>query len=192
MPRHLRHAPKRRPDISDPTSDHEALDETTMPFPPPIGIGFLTILLGLAAWFDTRQSRIPNSIVALVLLLGFALHTADGGLSGAGVALYGLVVGLVLTLPFYVVNALGAGDVKLIAAVGAFVGAQAVIGTILAILLCGGVFALWAIASQRFKASTNVGQVDISPEDIRKTKFPFAASIACGTLAYLAIAEYVL
>ena len=158
-----------------------------------ISINFvlLATLLALATWFDIRQSRIPNSIVCLVLVLGFGTQASVSGWTGVVSAGYGFAVALVLLLPFYALRALGAGDVKLIASVGAFVGAKSILGTIVAIMLCGGVFALAVVATQRLKASTTAGPVDM-PLETRKTKFPFAASIACGTLGYLTLAGQIL
>lgn len=99
------------------------------------------IVMVLAAFLDLRSRRIPNALtvtgVALALLLRAPLGWAAlaDGLLGAGLA-------LLLTVPFFLVKALGGGDVKLMAAVGAFMGPVELVGACLLIGLLGGIVAL--------------------------------------------------
>ena len=171
------------------------------------------LLLG-AVWHDVRSRRIPNRLVfpgALAGLLlnavlpaGAGLLTAAPGAIGLWPAVAGLALGLALLMPMYMLKAMGAGDVKLMAMVGAFVGPQAVLGAMLFSLLAGGVLALAVAAfhgtlrqvtSNSYHLLLNslmrgiAGQrpgIDAPPE--ASGKLPYAIAIASGTLIYLLLA----
>lgn len=113
----------------------------------PIGIGggvVFTLLLGYACASDIRARRIPNSLVVALavsgLVFSIALDTVAPGLArGAG----GLLVGFAIWVPFWLLGWLGAGDVKLFAAAGAWLGVwgtleAAVIGALVGALLAVG------------------------------------------------------
>lgn len=100
---------------------------------------------------DVRESRIPNVQVLLAMLSGVTLNTlgpsngAEGLLSdfpgalGWLQSLAGLVLGVLLLLPLYALGVMGAGDVKWMGALGAFVGPYEVPGLLLSVLVAGGV-----------------------------------------------------
>ncbi|SEA44529.1 A24 family peptidase [Nitrosospira multiformis] len=110
-------------------------------------IGFLLLLLLAAAWCDIRSRRIPNLLVFPGAIIGVLLHALlpqeTGGVGILG-SLAGLGTGLALLLPLYLLRIMGAGDVKLMAMTGAFLGAQPTVGALLCVLLAGGVLALGA------------------------------------------------
>jgi prepilin peptidase CpaA len=84
-----------------------------------------SIILAIAAVSDFRTRRIPNLLCLTLLLGGFAYSIATLGVArGIGFAIGGVLVGFVLWIPFYALQWLGAGDVKLIAAAGAWLGAM--------------------------------------------------------------------
>lgn len=124
----------------------------------------LCALLAAAVWHDVRARRIPNAVVFPGMLAALALQAllpAGAGLFGAHAgglglasALGGLGLGLAVLMPLYALRLMGAGDVKLLAMVGAFVGAGQILSVALATLLAGGVLALAVAAWQR-----NLGQV---------------------------------
>ena len=101
----------------------------------------LTALLGLGVWFDLRCRRIPNVLTAAGLGAALVLRGVLGvgalvdGVEGAGLA-------LLLSLPPFTLRMLGGGDVKLLVAVGGFMGPVRLIGAFLMIALVGGVLAL--------------------------------------------------
>ena len=101
----------------------------------------LTTMLLLAVRSDLKAHRIPNPLVAWGALAALACSMAPGGI-GLAPALAGLFIGLLSLLPLYALRALGAGDVKLMAAVGAFLGPQALPFTLLATFVSGGVLTL--------------------------------------------------
>ncbi len=113
-----------------------------------VGVVPLLALLLAATWFDVRSHRIPNKLVFWGALAGVLLHVAlpegrgfisslPGGL-GFLDALAGLGIGLAVFLPVYLLRAMGAGDVKLMAMVGAFLGPEQIWGAMLGVALAGG------------------------------------------------------
>ena len=102
----------------------------------------LIVLVSLAAWSDFRTRRIPNSITVTGAAAGLLLQAFYHGVSGALQSLAGAGLGLAIFLVFYVAGGMGAGDVKLFAAVGAFAGPQAVVVVFVCTALLGGVAAL--------------------------------------------------
>jgi prepilin peptidase CpaA len=119
----------------------------------------LFALLAAAVVTDVRARRIPNAVVFPGMLAAFALHAllpAGAGLfamqfGGLGIlsSLGGFALGLALLLPMYALRLMGAGDVKLLAMVGAFVGAGQILTVGLVTLVAGGVLALVFAAWQR-------------------------------------------
>lgn len=120
-----------------------------------------TLLAGLllaALVADLRSRRIPNSLVLAGLTLAFgehaialALRPPTAPLAGATwwAPLAGLLTGFALLLPHYLLRAMGAGDVKLMAMVGAFVGPTAAATAVLYTLIAGGLLSLVIMFSRR-------------------------------------------
>ena len=108
----------------------------------------LIVLLVIAAVADWRTYRIPNWLTMGGALLGLAL---SGFAPEIGVlnALGGIGLGLVLLLPLWALRVLGAGDVKLMAMVGAFVGVPQILGALVFSLIAGGVAAAGFALSRR-------------------------------------------
>jgi len=103
------------------------------------------VALGIAALAcatDLRSRRIPNWLTAGAMVAGVVFHLLSSGGAGLGVAGLGFIVGLLVFFPFFALGALGAGDVKLMAALGTWVGAAAVINVALFGALAGGVLAV--------------------------------------------------
>jgi prepilin peptidase CpaA len=88
---------------------------------------------------DIRTRRIPNELTAAMAGIGVGLSAA--GVSGISVwaSMLGFVIGLALMMPGHVLGATGAGDVKLMAAVGAIVGPALVVTAFLFTAVAGGV-----------------------------------------------------
>jgi prepilin peptidase CpaA len=147
---------------------------------------------GAAAAIDIRTRRIPNAISAGLAALGIAL--AATGISGVtvGSSFAGFVLGLVLMLPGRFLGATGAGDVKLMAAVGAVLGLERVPLAFVCTALAGGVFAVAiAIRRKRLAATlTGTGRILRAPAETRKeieavgarNKFSYGPAIAAGAV----------
>jgi prepilin peptidase CpaA len=160
----------------------------------------LLFLLG-AVITDLRARLIPNALVLAGALTGFllaALHPQGIGLLSA---LGGLALGLAIFLPMYLLRAMGAGDVKLMAMTGAFLGYTAILEAALWVLLTGGalalVFALRRGVARRmaanlremfFSAAASV-QIrtlpDFSAGSQTAARLPYAVAIALGVAAFL-------
>jgi prepilin peptidase CpaA len=116
----------------------------------------VTLVIGVlaATVIDIRTRRIPNVLTALMAATGIGLAAAGAnGVSLAAAAL-GIVVGFGLMLPGHALGATGAGDVKLMAAVGAIVGPMLVVKAFLFTAIAGGVLAIVVAIRRRRLAST--------------------------------------
>jgi prepilin peptidase CpaA len=156
----------------------------------------LALGLGTAVVTDIRSRRIPNWLTAGMAAAGFGI-AAGGGLVTPMQAALGMVLGLLLMLPGHVIGATGAGDVKLMAAIGAVVGTGSIVRVFLYTAVAGGVFAI-VVALRRGRlhqtvsdtamlvASPTVARVAIESSD-RANRFPYGPAIAAGTLLSLMV-----
>ena len=129
----------------------------------------LVVLVLAAAWSDFRTRRIPNVLTVAGAVSGLALHVWYSGLPGALTSIEGLLVGLGLFIMFFFAGGMGAGDVKLLAAIGALLGPQSLILVFVLTGLLGGVAAAAVIVWRRNWRAT----------------MPYGPIIAAGTLVSL-------
>ena len=108
----------------------------------PILMLFLAVALLGAAISDVQRSRIPNVITLPLAGLGLGLHFVLNGWEGLLFSLEGLGVGVGLLVLFYAGGGMGAGDVKLLGAVGAVIGPFHVFVAFLATATLGGLYAI--------------------------------------------------
>lgn len=166
-----------------------------------LNIGILISLLTIATWHDVRSHRIPNALVLTGWVAGILLSAWLHGVTGIVSAVEGGVLGLAALLPFYMMRTLGAGDVKLMAVVGVFLGPTDVLMAILGTFLAGGVMALVVairvgmlsrllqnLKLMLFGAVVKISarqapRIDDLPESVGK--LPYAVAITVGTLGYL-------
>jgi prepilin peptidase CpaA len=160
----------------------------------------IVLAAGLAAAtaIDVKSRRIPNGLTAAMAITGVAL--AAFGVSGITVAasLAGLVLGLALMLPGHALGATGAGDVKLVGAVGAIVGPSLVFTAFLCTSMAGGVLAvIVAIRRRRLQETmTRTGRLiaapGAAPGAIRSagaaSRFAYGPAIAAGSLVAVLLA----
>jgi prepilin peptidase CpaA len=148
--------------------------------------------LGAAVVTDTRSRRIPNWLTGSMMVAGFAMALLRLGAVTPGQAALGLAVGLGLMLPGHIIGATGAGDVKLMGAVGALVGPALAFNAFLGTALAGGVFAV-AVAARRGRLAATIestGQLVTAPlaakveieAPARANRFAYAPAIAVGSL----------
>ena len=116
------------------------------------GTGMLILLLLAAAVIDWRTHRIPNWLTVAGMAYGLVFNATHSTSISAGLihGASGLAVGLALLLPLWLLRVLGAGDVKLMAAVGAFLGPAAVVTSAVWVFVAGGVL---AVATSAFRGS---------------------------------------
>ncbi len=96
----------------------------------------------LAGVSDLRSQRVPNVLTLCATIFALALHCFSGGLAGLLFGVGGLATGLALLIGFYMAGGMGAGDVKLLATVGAFVGPAQVLWVFFFAAIAGGLYAL--------------------------------------------------
>ena len=164
----------------------------------------LIALLVIAGVSDWRSYRIPNwltfggAVFALVYKTVIAVHPGSAFLMASG----GLLIGFVLLLPLYMLHAMGAGDVKLMAMVGAFLGADETLQAVLFAFIAGGVGALgFALAKGRLgRMLVNTREVlfklvSLSLAGVRPDarvhaeqsvgRLPYGVCICVGTIGYV-------
>jgi prepilin peptidase CpaA len=167
----------------------------------------LLVVLG-AAVYDVRYRRIPNWLSMSGVLAGLALNTfLYQGWPGLQLSLQGLGVGFGVYFLLYAVRAMGAGDVKLMAAVGAIVGWRDWFGTFLITAIIGGAMALILVAAKGRMRKTlwNVsfilsemksgrpaylGKEELDVRNPKALGLPHGAVIAVGTIFFLALAAH--
>jgi len=110
-----------------------------------VNFALLAPLAALITYYDVRYRRIPNWAVLAALAGGLSAHAAVGGLNGLWTSLSGCVVGFVIMFALHVFGAMGAGDVKLFAAVGSMVGSGLVLQTFAVVACLGGVLAVYTM-----------------------------------------------
>ena len=173
--------------------------------PPGVEAILLTLVLG-AAVYDVRYRRIPNWLTAGGVLVGLGLNTfLYQGWPGLKFGLLGFGIGLGIYFVLYAIRAMGAGDVKLMAAVGSMVGWEDWFGIFILTALIGGVMGLILVLLRKRTKKTlfNVGYIlselkrgraaYMSREelDVRSPKamgLPHGAVIAVATLFFLGLA----
>jgi prepilin peptidase CpaA len=160
-----------------------------------VNIALLIPLAVIIAYYDVRYRRIPNPFVLATFASGVAINGIFGGLSGLYASLGGCALAFVLMFLLHVFGAMGAGDVKLFAAIGAVTGANLVLPTFLVVVLTGGVLAMVSILRARMLVSTmhRVLQIFVGllpgwemprfaiPSDRRHT-IPYGVAITIGSI----------
>jgi prepilin peptidase CpaA len=151
----------------------------------------LFALLGVAVCSDLRTQRIPNLFLLLGVTAAAAVHVWLSGVEGLIAWGGGLAAGLLCFLPFYMLGGMAAGDVKLIAVAGSYLGVSGAFLAVAFSLMAGTVLGLgvlfykkqlfrslqryWTIASLRT-------YIDPPVDDAARQRFPYAVAILLGSL----------
>jgi len=159
------------------------------------------LILGVvltAAVIDVRTHRIPNILTFGSAAVALVYHAWTGGLSGLGASAGGWAIGVALFLPLFLLRGMGGGDVKLLGAVGAWLGPMGVLHAGLYSVLAGGVLALVIGGMHGYlrKAFSNIWGLlgmwrtaGIQPlpgltiEDSVGPRLAYGVAIAAGTVA---------
>jgi prepilin peptidase CpaA len=164
---------------------------------PSMMIIVLMPLLVTAVYTDVRWSRIPNWLTVSAMGIGMLTHAWIEGLQGIGFSLAGLGVGLGLFILPDACKAIGAGDVKLMTALGAILGPSGVLSVAALSVLAGGVYALaamsyqWGLAgtSKKLTFATYGALITGGATGVGELRLPFklryGLAIAVGTLLFL-------
>jgi len=161
---------------------------------------FLCATVG--AVYDVRSRRVPNFVTFPAILLGLLLHLVFGGWSQLGSSFSaGLICGVVF-LVFHLSGGMGAGDVKLITAVGCIAGLPHIGYLLILTALSGGIMAIGlAVSSRRFKETiANIGALavhhrtagltphpELNAGNARTLRLPYAVAIAVGSALSLCL-----
>jgi len=158
--------------------------------------GFLALWAGALDW---RYRRIPNWLTVPGLLAGVAVNAVAGGWSGAKGSLLGAGLGLAVLLPFVLIKALGAGDWKLIGALGACLGPTRLIAVLVGSMFVAGIMALVLIiykgrVRQAFAnivrmigafLSLHLPGPEVSLDNPESVKIPFGVAVALTVLFFV-------
>jgi prepilin peptidase CpaA len=166
--------------------------------------GVLFLFLIAAAVIDIRSHRIPNWLVLSGALFGIIYNVSFLPFLPMGVLwpLEGLGLGFIAFLPLYLLGVMGAGDVKLMAMVGAFVGPRDMIWVLLYTMMAGGVLSILLVLARGtagrmfynistlfrlgFLNAVSGGRPDLQIEaTVSAGKLPYGLAIAVGTIGYL-------
>jgi len=175
---------------------------------PPVMQAVLLLMVVTAGIYDLRYRRIPNWLTLTGLILGFGLNTflypaETSPLGGLKRAALGMGLALLVYFPLYLLRAMGAGDAKLMAAIGSLVGPGNWIVLFVVTAILGGVTALIVLlfAGRIRKTFWNVGWImsevvhlrapyhsseELDVRSSRGMRMPHGAVIALGTIAFLA------
>lgn len=169
----------------------------------------LIIFLAAAAYYDLKQNKIPNRITFPMIVWGIISMSMIGGMKGLQTSLFGFLLGFVIFFVPFTFHAMGGGDVKLMAGIGAMLGWQMIISVILYAAICGGIVVLimaiyqkrllavllsafgvllnpilkWIYRKTNHKVMFQLSQ-QISSFSVEKEKkyIPYGVAIALGTL----------
>lgn len=176
-----------------------------MSYLPPVFQILLVLTVMAAGVYDIRRRRVPNWLTVSAVLVGIALNAFLYETHGLWFSLKGLGLALLVYFPLFAIRAMGAGDAKLMGAVGAMVGPWNWFGIFVLTAILGGVFAMALLVTTGRSRRTfaNVGflvrelayfrapYMKNEELDVRSQKavgLPHAAVIALGVLGFLAVA----
>lgn len=121
---------------------------------PIVHILLLVPLAIIIAYYDVRYRRIPNAFVLATLTGGLVINLIFAGLGGVWTSLGGCVLAFIPLFILHIFGGMGAGDVKLFAAIGAVVGTSLVVPTLLIVVLTGGVIAVYSMIRNKTVRAT--------------------------------------
>jgi prepilin peptidase CpaA len=161
------------------------------------------VLLFAATIIDIRSMRIPNFLTVTFALIGLVIGIMQHSFL---IHFWGLCLGLVLFLMPYAKGVLGAGDVKLMAAIGSIMGFPFILYNSLIVLIAGGVISALFIIYQNnirylfgfvFNFVTSISFMHLKSSfhivnDSKKTAYPYSLSITCGTLVTMWLSTFLI
>jgi prepilin peptidase CpaA len=171
----------------------------------PLALGALILSLVLALITDIRSHKIPNWLTYPIVFLAILFYSEVNGLQRLLFSAEGLGLGLVLLMPFYMLGGMGAGDVKLMGAVGAALGPGHLFYAFLFTAIAGGIYASILLLSQTGRLKEFASGLYSALRTfvaIKELRFPrlegeargvklyYGVAISIGTLAYIFFEAY--
>jgi prepilin peptidase CpaA len=157
-------------------------------------LAFTIVVAGasIAAAIDVRTRRVPNAVTMSLASVGVLLAAAGLGRVGVMAALAGGLVGLALMLPGHFLGATGAGDVKLLSALGTLLGPASTLWAFLVAMIAGGILAALVAAhrgrlrlavsrSAQLVVTAGGNAADIE-DACANNSFAYAPAIAIGAI----------
>lgn len=134
----------------------------------------------VALFTDLKERKIPNWLTFGAAFVGIAINTVFYGFEGLGASLLGWIVGVALLVIPYLMKGIGAGDVKLMGAIGALMGIHFVFYTMLWTALAGGLISIIYMLFHR-----QILYVWIATRTTSGKFVPYGIAIFAGTLVQL-------
>ena len=161
---------------------------------------FLVPLAFVISYYDIHYRRIPNPFVLATLAVGLLLNVSFGGFDGALASLGGCALGFFLMFVLHIFGAMGAGDVKLFAAIASVTGVHLVLPMFFVVIMTGGVLGIVSMLRAGQIKSTLMRVLQILfgvlpghsvprfavPAD-RKHTIPYGVAITFGSLISLVL-----
>ena len=179
-----------------------------------VPVSIVAIVALVAAVIDICVFKVHNRLTLPLVLTGLVFHSIEGGVTGFAFSLAGMLVGFASLIVFYAMGGIGAGDVKLMAGVGAWLGVWLTIDVVLLAGLASGLYALVLILSSggirqvmtnlsilafrvramavHFGVDERVEQVVADVQHRHRRLVPFAAMVLTGVVAVICGADAVL
>jgi prepilin peptidase CpaA len=162
----------------------------------------LIVIVVTAGIYDLRYRRIPNWLVLAGLVVGFGLNAFLFELAGFANSAKGMGLALLIYFPLYLLRAMGAGDAKLMAAVGSIVGWGNWLAVFVLTAVIGGVMGLIVLlfAGRVRKTFWNIGWIlsevlhfrapyhssqELDVRSAKAMRMPHGVAIALGSIAFL-------
>jgi prepilin peptidase CpaA len=169
---------------------------------PPLVVAVTLIFVALCMAWDVRTLRVPNVLTFPAIVMGLVLNAWLFGVEGLRASALGCTIAIGLLFAPFALGGVGGGDVKMMGAVGAFLGPTLVLACLVVGLALGGVFAVLQLAGrarlrEKLVATAfmvrnavlarSLEPLKLSPADSNAVAFPYSVPLGLGTASVIAI-----